>query len=252
MRRTAVIWGLVLTAALGGCSSIGDDPSVPSPGEDTAAEEPRSTRGPRASRSPGAEATPSPTASKASRKRKRSRPDGAKPTRPGRERPRDDKQDPTVVAQGPTSSRSDPRADGDSSGERPAYVDIRRASVAGTKRTAIFAIRVEGSVPRPLEDSGSNMTANFRLDMPDGSTHNLYAIGDHREWRGEYDGGPVPGDFSISDDLFVWEIRWNAIGGRSFRWFAQTAWTRSTSGPLGKTDYYFDRVPEFEAAPYPE
>lgn len=249
MRRVIVIrWAIVPVLVLGGCSSFLDDPAVPSAQGEVSEESPGPAGGPRAS----GNATPTPTPSKSARKRKKSRPEDGRPNQAGGERARDRQKDPTAVAEDPTSSRSDPRADGDSSGERPSYVDIRRASIAGTKRMAVFAIRVEEAIPRPLEGSGSNMTASFRLEMPDGSTHNLYAIGDHREWRGEYDGGPVPGNFSISGDLFVWEIRWSAIGGRSFGWFAQTAWTRSTSGPLGETDYYFDRVPEFEAASYPD
>lgn len=124
--------------------------------------------------------------------------------------------------------------------------------ITGSQTRVSFAIKVTGAVPKPLPDGGSDMTASLRLDMPDGSTHNLYAIGDNRRWRAQFDGGPFPGTFAISGEVFVWEMKWSVLNARRFRWVAQTAWTRSGSGPLGETDYYFDRVPEFEAAEFPE
>lgn len=245
---------LVLCVGLAGCSSVLDDPSLPSDdataAEDVAGGSPRA----RASTHPTAEPSPTPGGTRRAEPTHANM-EGQRGSRPGGPRERSEsgnKEGPPALAGAPSSSRSDPRADGDSSGERPGYVDIRRATIAGSKRTVSFAIRVAGAIPRPLEERGSNMTASFRLDMPDGSTHNIYAIGDDRGWRAEFDGGSFPGRFSIAGDVFVWDLHSGAIGARRFRWFAQTAWTRSASGPLGETDYYFDRVPEFEAANYPE
>lgn len=246
--------GLVL---MGACTTIGDDPSVPSretdvaDGDDGASPDNRGSGN--ASPTAAATPTPTPTATPVRKKKRRGSGSAGRGSGGQDDKPRDDApEDPAVVASGPSASRSDPRGDGDSSGERPPYVDIRRASIGGESKTVTFGVAVEGRIPRPLPDGGMHMTASFRLDMPDGSTHNIYAIGDDGGWRAEFDGGSFPGAFSVSGNVFLWELHWRAIGGRDFRWFAQTAWTKSPSSALGETEYYFDRVPEFEAAAFPE
>lgn len=160
---------------------------------------------------------------------------------------------PGGLASGASGSRSDPSGDPDRSGDAPAYADIRRATLRGTPRTLTLTLRVDGEIPKALPE-GADMTMNFRLDLRGDNDHQIYAIGGRDGWRADLDNSAsFPGRFSIAGDSFAFELPWRRLGGRAtFRWEAETAWTYTPSGPLAETEFAFDRVPEYEAARYPE
>lgn len=123
----------------------------------------------------------------------------------------------------------------------------------GTARTLKLILRVDGAIERSLAD-GTDMTVNFRLQMRGREEHEIYAIGTDEGWRADLDNsGSFPGRFALAGDSFVFELPWARLGGPTrLRWEAESAWTRSPSGPLAQTEFAFDRVPEYETARYPE
>lgn len=149
--------------------------------------------------------------------------------------------------------RADPSGDGDREGSPPAYADIRRATLKGTRRMLTLTLRVDGPIERSLPE-GSDMTANFRLERRGGRDHQIYVIGTSSGWEADLDNtGSFPGRFALAGDRFVFQLSWSRLGGPArLRWEAETAWTRTPSGPLGQTEFAFDRVPEYEPASYPE
>jgi len=149
--------------------------------------------------------------------------------------------------------RSDPSGDTDRDGDPPAYTDIRRALLQGRGRTLRLTLRVDGPIDETLPE-GTDMTVNFRLDLRGDDDYQIYAVGGREGWRADpANSGRFPGRFLISGDRFVFELPWSALGGPArLRWEAETAWTRTPSGLLAQTEFAFDRVPEYEAASYPE
>ena len=152
-----------------------------------------------------------------------------------------------------TAVRSDPSGDTDRSGEPPAYTDIRRAILQGAGRTLRLTLRVDGDIAETLAE-GSDMTVNFRLDLKGSNDHQIYAVGGRDGWRADLDNsGRWPGRFAVAGDRFVFELDWSRLGGPArLRWEAESAWTKSPSNPLAQTEFAFDRVPEYEPAPYPD
>lgn len=149
--------------------------------------------------------------------------------------------------------RADPSGDGDREGDPPPYADIRRATLKGSGRTLRLTLRVDGPIERSLPE-GTDMTVNFRLELGRDRNHQIYAVGGREGWRADLDNsGRFPGRFVVSGDRFVFELPWSRLDGPArLRWEAETAWTRASSGPLGQTEFAFDRVPEYEPASYPE
>lgn len=240
-----------IAAALGACSPLDDDPSVPSAHDADAGDEaeavasPERSAAPSAAPSPSEVSSPTPTPSEDRRDRNERRASNDRRADGG------DREAPIAAPAGPSASRSDSQGDGDRHGGPPRYPDIRRATISGGKNALHLAIQVSEAIPRRL-GRGVNMTAHFRLDMPDGSEHRITAVGDAEGWTAEVDGRRLAG-FSIERDIFVFQVRRRALGGASsFRWFANTAWTGAPTGHEGDRSYYFDRVPELEAASFPE
>jgi len=174
---------------------------------------------------------------------------GAKPTSGQSPSPAKGTSAPAVAS----ASRADPSGDADGSEDPPPYTDIRAAALRGEGGALTLTLRVDGPIERSLAE-GTDMTVNFRLDRKRGRDHQIYAIGTSQGWRADLDNsGSFPGRFTISNDRFVFELPWKRLGGASrLRWETETAWTKAPSGPLGQTEFAFDRVPEHEPAIYPE
>ena len=247
---------LALVLALAGCSQEADPPSpaaAPSPGGSVVEPGPKSKH----DRTPG-NGKGRPGRLKAAGKKERT---AASDLGDGRSGPggAGDKRGSDRKPAGPSfttasASRPDPSGDGERQGETPSYTDIRRAAIQGLGKTVRFSITVDGAIPGGGTEDGEDMTASFRLQMPDGDEHQIYALGSPSGWSADFDNtGRFPGRFAIEGDRFVFELPWSRLGGPDrFKWLAQTSWTRSPDSPLDDVRFAFDQVPEYERASYPD
>lgn len=149
--------------------------------------------------------------------------------------------------------RSDPPGDDHRQGQAPTYSDIRKATISGPGSTISFTLETDASPPQRLAE-GIDMTARFHFKMSDGEEHHIYAMGGKKGWKPDLDNsGEFPGRFELDGNRFVFELPWTRLGGpSSFKWLAQTSWTRWPEDDADDPDFAFDQVPEYQKASYPE